>query len=739
MKKMFRQHEGNQPIRFVISTIAVASLFSATTLPAFGGAPGNSDAPRTKQDRGYAIVVLRGEPLATHPTTTPPAGAKIAFNNKAVQSYRTQLASQRTSYKQWLRTHAPGVQVTGEFDLAHNAIAVKLNGATPSQLANAPMVAKVQYQTIYHPLTIDPDVSLIHAPDAWTLGGGPANAGAGIKVAIIDSGIDAKHPCFSDAGYSSQRQIGDLRFTNNKVIAAKVFNSDSPELTAEAIGAHGTHVSGTVACNYQTKATLDGVDIPHTISGVAPKALLGNYNVFPGNVNNARSEDILRALEAAYLDGFDVANMSLGGPQEEGPDLLMEAVNRLDQANMVIAIANGNEGPGYGTVGSPGAATRALSAGASAIGHKIATLLKIGTQNFQVIKGQFGSVPTAGLTAPLAVLLDASSPYGGLSTACDPLPAGSLVGLTALISRGICDFSAKIMNVQMAGAVAAVVVNREAGNPFVMGQNGAPDQPTIPAFMTKLSDRDALKASNGMSTHLPAIGSYVYSASENDVMAGFSSWGPTLGDIQIKPDVVAPGASILSSIPANACATPPCFAFFNGTSMATPHLAGSAAVLRSQHPSWSSAAVRSAIVNTAARGVLKNPDGSPVTDVNIVGAGREDLLKAATATLALDPVSISFGTLPAIGKHERSLPMKVTNISGSWQTMSLTTANGDPGAKFKVDKNTLTLAPGASATIRVSITTMPAPGPTTGHHQGFLEIRVSGKEIAHAALFALVP
>src|SRR5205823_5484707 len=133
----------------------------------------------------------------------------------------------------------------------------------------------------------------IHAIEAWSANGagGPASAGAGVKIAIVDTGIDINHPCFSDAGYPPQTQLGDKRFTNNKVIAAKVFNNKAggQGLTAEAIQDHGTHVAGTAGCNFNTAAVVDGVDIPYGVSGVAAHALLGNYNVFPGQVENARS------------------------------------------------------------------------------------------------------------------------------------------------------------------------------------------------------------------------------------------------------------------------------------------------------------------------------------------------------------------------------------------------------------------------------------------------------------------
>lgn len=134
-------------------------------------------------------------------------------------------------------------------------------------------------------------------------------------------------------------------------------------------------MAGTVACNYGTP--VSGLPVPHPISGVAPRALLGNYNIFPADVENARSEDILNALDAAYMDGFDVANMSLGGGAHGIQDLLTIAVDNLDQANMVSAVAAGNSGPGHYTVESPGSAARALTAGAATVGHIVASPITV--------------------------------------------------------------------------------------------------------------------------------------------------------------------------------------------------------------------------------------------------------------------------------------------------------------------------------------------------------------------------
>src|SRR5205085_628577 len=333
-------------------------------------------------------------------------------------------------FKQWLRANAPAANVTGEFDISLNAVSVKLNGTTLATLSAAPMVQHVELEGLYTPAAkpssgsaTDPDLSLISAEAAW----GVANAGAGVKVGIIDTGIDITHPCFSDAGYPTQTRLGDKSFTNNKVIVAKVFYNKAANqgLTAEAKQEHGTHVAGTVACNEKTTAVLDGVEIPYQPSGVAPRALLGNYNVFPGDVTNARSEDILNALEAAYQDGMDIVNMSLGGNAHGVQDLLTKAVDDLDQAGMISAIAAGNSGPGHFTVESPGSAARGLTAGAFTVGHFIGAPVIAGGHTYGAATGDFHKVATD-LTETLAAV--SGSGANGLSIACSALPAGSLTG-----------------------------------------------------------------------------------------------------------------------------------------------------------------------------------------------------------------------------------------------------------------------------------------------------------------------
>ncbi len=711
----------------------------ALALPALAQAAPQSDSStaRAMQDTGYALVQLQGEPLAAYVKTKPARGKKVDFGNTTTKSYRAQLSALRNDYKAWLRANVPKATVSGEFDLSLNAVSVKLNGATLAQVSATPMVSAAQYQGLYYPTAADPDLAVIKATDAWAAAGGSAQAGEGVKVAIVDSGIDTGHPCFSDAGYPAQTQLGDRRFTNNKVIAARVFNNKSPSrhYTAEGVGAHGTHVSGTVACNFETPVAVDGVTLPYKMSGVAPRALVGNYNVFPADVENARSEDILNALEAAYADGFDVANMSLGGGASGIQDLLTIAVDNLDRANMVVAISNGNEGPGYGTVGSPGSAARGLTAGASAVGHQIGHKVTVGGAQYAAVKGDFGPGP---VTAPLRVVADPAG-FNGLSLACAPFTPGSLSGTIALISRNVCDFTVKMRNVQDAGGVGAIVVNRVPGT-FVMGQNGEPGQPTIPGFMVDPADLAALKAADGQPTTLPKLGEYQFAAGDNDVIADFTSWGPTDVDFRVKPDVMAPGVNIVSSIPRAYCGSgaTSCFAFFNGTSMAAPHLAGSAAVVRQQHPDWSAADVRSAIVNTADRGVIQSLDKTAIVkSANQVGTGRENLLSAVQAAVALDPVSVSFGPVPSGSGQTLQVPVTLTNTSGGAKTYTLAVVeSAGSGASFTVGGAPVTLGAGENASVTVSVALQ--KGAAAGHKQAVLQVSAGGGVVANAMLYTFV-
>src|SRR6266481_3509324 len=265
-------------------------------------------------DNSSAIVQLRGGPLSTDPRTKPPRGRKIDFNSNAVRSYRAELNAGRNEFKRWLRANAPGARVTSEYDISLNAVAVQLNGTPLGTIAAAPMVQSAEYNSLYHP-NLSESYKIINASDAWTAAGGRATAGAGIKIGDIDTGIDQTHPFFDPTGFSypagfpkcdaadsaSHHKDQDCNYVSPKVIVAKVFYNKAQQqgLDAQAIQDHGTHTAGIAAGVTGKTAVVNGVSIDD-MSGIAPGAWLGNYNVFPEHVDSsrhgARSEDILNAV-----------------------------------------------------------------------------------------------------------------------------------------------------------------------------------------------------------------------------------------------------------------------------------------------------------------------------------------------------------------------------------------------------------------------------------------------------------
>ena len=735
-----------------IATVLALSAGPVSAAPGGGLALGhatNSDAPATAAsvDSTSALVRLVGDPLASSPRTKPAPGKKIDFTSTAVRSERARLSALRNDFKAWLRTNAPAASVAKEYDIALNAVVVRLNGTSLATLRTAPQVTDAQYQRYYSPTdTSDPDLALISAVEAWRTAavGGDADAGRGVKVGIVDTGIDVRHPCFDDAGYPTTRQLGDTRFTNNKVIVAKVFANKAANLglTPEAVQDHGTHVAGTVACNLDTPADVEGVEIPYDVSGVAPAAQLGNYNVFPGEIGNARSEDIVDALQAAYTDDMDVVNMSLGGGASGAQDPLTVAVDNLDLAGMVSAVAAGNSGPGHYTIESPGSAERALTAGASTVGHFVGAALTVAGSSYGVAAGDFATVESD-LTAPLAPV---AGPVNGLSTACTALPAGSLTGTIAVVSRGTCVFSAKVKAAQDAGAVAVIIVNNVAGDPIAMATDASVQPPpTIPAYMVGRGAAAGLIAASGASATISATLSYFRTGNDN-IMAGFSSQGPTDATFRrVKPDVVAPGVNVLSSIPLQFCAAgaSDCWAFFQGTSMATPHLAGMAAVVidaaRSRQLALSAEQVRSAVVNTADEGVLtSSADGTTVVrDVDITGAGLGDLARAVGGRVAVGPVSTSFGSVPSGSGQTRSATVTLSSLMGTAVTVTPTVHSVvGSGVTFSVPATPVTVPASGSVTVTVTVTV--PKGAPAGDHSAMPSLSAGGVEVAHSVLYAFV-
>jgi minor extracellular serine protease Vpr len=636
-------------------------------------------------DHSSAVVQLKGDPLSTNPRTKPAHGRKIDFNSNAVRSYRAQLNAGRNEFKRWLRANAPRARVTGEYDVALNAMAVQLNGTPLATIAAAPMVQSAEYNALYHP-TLSQSHFIINADDAWNAAGGRATAGAGIMIGDIDTGIDETHPFFDPTGFSyppgfpkcdaadsaSHHEDQDCNYVSPKVIVAKVFynKAHNQGLDAQAIQDHGTHTAGIAAGVTGKTAVVNGVNI-NDMSGIAPGAWLGNYNVFPGGVLNARSEDILNAVDAAIEDGMDVLNLSLGGGYHGNNDLLAIGLDNAVDAGLVVAVAAGNSGPGQGTLESPGRARKVITVGGSTNQHFVGqpfTYPAAGGTTIGAAVGDFDPLPAASFD-----LFDTQS--DGCASV-DPGASGKL----AIINRGVCTFSQKVANAKAAGAVAVLIINNVAGDPIAMaGTAGFDDD--IPAVMISKNDGAALRVANPPDASAVATFSEFITPANKDIAYGNSSQGPTLVDFAVKPDIASVAVNVLSSItcvdkPAGCPDNGSGWAFFSGTSMATPHIAGGAAVLLQLHNDWTPAQIKSALVNHADLVVKDAVTGTHDVGPTLQGGGRENLSVAADATTWMDPASASFGRV-TVGRPT-SVTITLSNPTGSNQTFSVSTTKFTP-------------------------------------------------------------
>jgi minor extracellular serine protease Vpr len=623
-------------------------------------------------DKTSVIVQLKGDALSTYQATKPAPGKKIDFNSNAVKSYRAQLSGLRNDFKNWLQANAPKANITSHYDISLNAVAVKLNGTALATIAGAPMVQQIQYNALYHP-DLSESYKIIHASAAWTATGGRAGAGAGIKIGNIDSGIDQSHPFFDPTGFSypvgfpkcdaadsvTHTPDSNCKYVTPKVIVAKVFNNKGKVqgFDAQAVDDHGTHTAGIAAGVTRKTAVVSGVSIDD-MSGIAPGAWLGNYNVFPRDVVSARSEDILNAVDAAIADGMDVLNLSLSGGYRGKNDLLAKGLDNAVDAGVVVAVAASNTGPGAGTVGSPGRAPQVITVGASTNQHFIGqpfTYPAGGGRTIGAAVGDFPPLPTGSYT-----LFDTHSDgCASISSAA----AGDLV----IVNRGGCTFSTKVRSAIAAGAVGVVVINNVAGDPTAMAKDGLGGD-DLPAVMIGRKEGAALRASGA--TTASAVATFSEFITPNaDILAGFSSQGPTRVDFAVKPDLTSVGVNVLSSITTvGKTAGDDIWAFFSGTSMSTPHIAGSAAVLLDLHPNWSPARIKSELVNRAELVITDAQTGTRDVGPLAQGGGRENLSVAANGTTWLSPVSASFGRVPV--NSPTSFVITVFNPTNTTQTFT---------------------------------------------------------------------
>ncbi|TWD99478.1 minor extracellular serine protease Vpr [Neobacillus bataviensis] len=503
--------------------------------------------------------------------------------------------------------------------------------------------------------------------------------GKGITVGVIDTGVDYTHP--------------DLK--SNYAGGHDLVDNDRDPMETLAVGKatiHGTHVAGIIAANGKIK-------------GVAPEAKIVAYRAL-GPGGGGTTEQVLAAIEQAIKDKVDVVNLSLGN-DINGPDLPISlALNRAVDKGIVAVAASGNSGPDVWTVGSPGTSSKAISVGASTPTMEIPSLIIEGSRKKIRVQPLEGSA-NWGLDRSLE-LAD-----GGLGRKED---LHDVQGKMVLIKRGTITFTEKAKNAFEAGAKAVLIYNNLSGS--FMGNLDAPM--TIPVGALALGDGVILQ--KRLKEH--SVAARVLISEERDRLADFSSRGPVTGTWEIKPDIVAPGVSINSTIPGG-------YLSLQGTSMAAPHVAGACALIKQAHPEWTPAQIKAALMNTAKP---IGPNSNALYRTYEQGAGRIQVDDAIQTTSLVSPSSLRFGKYTEENNSHKAI-LKIENTGEKTQRYSFKIPYRVEGVSWRFPLS-FTLGSRESKEITIELQIDPQVFKRK-IHDGFLQLEAGSELIQIPYLYVL--
>jgi subtilisin family serine protease len=644
---------------------------------------------------GRYIVEFSGEPAIRHPQP---------------ERRRAEIREQQRSAEALLRLR--GARLRARLDTVLNAAVVEADDE--SMLRRLPGVRRVTPVRAYE-LFLNRALVNHKAAEAWDLSGGADQAGRGAKIAILDTGIDTRHPGFQPPpgwqmpdGYPrvSQPEEANRALTNPKVIVARSYDGSS----ARDTDGHGTAVA-MVAAGVRHESPR-GV-----ISGIAPAAWIGAYRVSNPNDGLIYSDVVLQALEDAVKDGMDVINMSFGsvGAAPSDNDPLADAVRNAVAAGIVVVNAAGNTA-GPMTVDDTAGSEKVIGAGSNDAAPENVT---------QVI-------PSRGLPAPgqassnvqshppiMGPLVDAAR--FGDRLGCRPYPEDALRNQIPLIERGGCFFHEKLANAAAAGAPAAIVFNSAtpaSGTPEDLIVMNVDDNPTIPGIFIRNSDGTRLKEFLTVFDDIQVTLRFPTPDALPNRISSFSSRGPSV-DLRIKPDLLATGSPVYTAAVRDSAAAcdicdPSGYRSVSGTSFSAPLVAGAAAVLKAARPDLGVDAYRSLLINAAQPFRSSTGETAPVQSA---GAGMLDLFLAMRSMIAADPVSISFGGGGSRIDAERELRLR--NLSNDPVALALEVDSAN-AAKPQVEPAELTIEPRQTATVKVRFS---ESGLEPGAYQGFVIVK----------------
>ncbi|MED4015153.1 S8 family serine peptidase [Sutcliffiella cohnii] len=592
----------------------------------------------------------------------------VEAKHKGKSQSKGKLKAERDKVISSLQGKVSNAKVNREYDHVFSGFSVELPANEIIQLLATPGV-KAVYPNVHYTAdvisaeeisaeTFSPammeSAPFIGSNDAWDAG----FTGEGVTVAIIDTGVDYTHPDLAHA-------FGDYKGFD--------FVDDDNDPQEGPGQYHGTHVAGTVAAN-------------GGIKGVAPEASLIAYRVL--GPNGGTTEDVVASVELAVQDGVDVMNLSLGNTLNN-PDWATSIALDWAMAEGVVAVtSNGNAGPNNWTVGSPGTSRDAISVGATQLPYNVYTSVISTSEGVSYPSAKVMGFPS---DEELLALNEGEYEfvYVGLGAVSD-FEGKDLDGKIALISRGEFAFVDKATNAKNAGAVGAIIFNNVAGE--------QPDVPgmAVPTIKTTLADGQKLLAELEAGNNTVSF-NIEFDKAVGETMADFSSRGPVTLTWMIKPDVSAPGVNIVSTFPGEG------YAALQGTSMASPHVAGAAALLLQAHPNWGTEDVKAALMNTAED--MINPATGKVYPHNTQGAGSIRVLDAINTKTLVAPGSHSFGKfVKESGKQVERQSFEIKNLSKERKRYSFDVQfDGNPTGIKVMTSNNLQVQPGKTQQVNFNV------------------------------------
>ncbi|SOC53743.1 S8 family serine peptidase [Ornithinimicrobium cerasi] len=670
------------------------------------------------------------------PTSPQVTGRALADNAAAVEPYLAHAEEVTAEAATAVVGSVPAAVVTGSYEVAYGGLSALVPANRAKDLLKVPGVVAVQADEARE-IQTDASPEFIGATEVWPSLGGSSTAGEGVVVGVLDSGIWPEHPSFLDPGIDrpdvgelgcefgdgTDPALGDAFECNDKMLGAYAFLDTNvlvtgdiaddycsgTECTARDDNGHGTHTASTAAGSPVEEAVVLGVD-RGPVSGIAPGASVVMYRVCRPS---CYSSDSVNAVQQAIIDGVDVLNFSISGGSDPYNDPVELSFLDATAAGISVNASAGNNGPAAATANHAGPWVTTVAASTSDRHFRTDVVLTADNGDTYT---KVGDTVTDGITDTEVIHVTEVTPADPLCLT--PLPEGSVAGKVVVCDRGVNARVDKGYNVLQGGAAGMILLN-------LVTQGTQTDNHWLP---TAHLDGPNDEFKDFLATHTGVTASW--GAGEprevrGDVMAGFSSRGP-LGPV-LKPDVTAPGVQILAGhtpTPNTISSGPPgeLFQAIAGTSMSSPHAAGSAALLTAAHPDWSPSEIKSALMMTSVQDVLEE-DGVTATDPFDRGAGSIRVDRAADPTLVMDVSAEDFyaaaaGSLEAVDLNLASiyvdpLPGLVTlertvrNVSGQTQRFDAL-VSADPGVVVSVSPKNPVVEAGASLTLTVTIDTTAA-------------------------------